>query len=326
MSGFRNPILGGGGALQYPSIHSPGFVAGSAGWSINKDGSAEFNNVVIRNGQIVSGTQLSYSTSPGALGTLIGSVSTIAGTDSYGNAYVQGMASYTPAGGGYFVTALNNGTLLLLSNPTYGGAYVTQGQIYVGSTAMEFATAAAAGFHFAENVAITGTLLLSAGGPVLQNGSGRLQVLDGLDGNTYDTERLTLDHSSGTQTISSTTPATIGQLTCALGTGKYRLYGRVLYAGGQAAGTPTFRFTASGGLATSSMQVAIDYGATLDHLTALGTASAGPTLLNGGLQSAVFDGIIVISTAGTISLQGAEGTNGDTWTVQNHAFLDVMPV
>jgi hypothetical protein len=46
--GFRNPILGGGGALVYPSIHSPNFVAGSAGWSVNKDGSAEFSNGVFR--------------------------------------------------------------------------------------------------------------------------------------------------------------------------------------------------------------------------------------------------------------------------------------
>lgn len=48
MAGFSNPIIGGGGSLVYPSIHSPGFTAGVTGWSIDKNGDAEFNDVVIR--------------------------------------------------------------------------------------------------------------------------------------------------------------------------------------------------------------------------------------------------------------------------------------
>lgn len=44
--GFNNPIIGGGGALVYPSIHSPDYVPGVSGWSINKDGSAEFNSII----------------------------------------------------------------------------------------------------------------------------------------------------------------------------------------------------------------------------------------------------------------------------------------
>lgn len=48
MSGFSNPIIGGGGVLVYPSIHSPDYVPGQSGWAIFKDGSAEFNNMIIR--------------------------------------------------------------------------------------------------------------------------------------------------------------------------------------------------------------------------------------------------------------------------------------
>lgn len=48
MSGFANPIIGGDGTLVYPAIHSPGFVTGVSGWSINRDDTAEFNNLVIR--------------------------------------------------------------------------------------------------------------------------------------------------------------------------------------------------------------------------------------------------------------------------------------
>jgi hypothetical protein len=50
--GFNNPIIGGGGALVYPSIHSPDYVPNVSGWAINKDGSAEFNDVIILGGGI----------------------------------------------------------------------------------------------------------------------------------------------------------------------------------------------------------------------------------------------------------------------------------
>lgn len=101
MSGFSNPLVGGGGALVYPSIHSPDFEAGAQGWSVNKDGSSEFNDLTAR-GTLEAGyfigfgegrEILIYSGAP-ALGNLVASVSTSAGTDSYGNAYLDGVASY----------------------------------------------------------------------------------------------------------------------------------------------------------------------------------------------------------------------------------------
>lgn len=45
---FSNPITGGQGALVRPAIKSPNYVPGVTGWTINRDGSAEFNDVVIR--------------------------------------------------------------------------------------------------------------------------------------------------------------------------------------------------------------------------------------------------------------------------------------
>jgi hypothetical protein len=44
---FSNPILG-GTALVRPAINSPDYVAGTSGWTINQDGSAEFNDVTVR--------------------------------------------------------------------------------------------------------------------------------------------------------------------------------------------------------------------------------------------------------------------------------------
>ncbi len=48
-------ITQGGGSLAIPSIFSPNFLHGVVGWSINKDGSAEFNNLIVR-GTTLTGT------------------------------------------------------------------------------------------------------------------------------------------------------------------------------------------------------------------------------------------------------------------------------
>lgn len=45
---FSNPITGGQGALLRPAIKSPDYVAGVSGWTINRDGSAEFADLTIR--------------------------------------------------------------------------------------------------------------------------------------------------------------------------------------------------------------------------------------------------------------------------------------
>lgn len=57
---WSNPIVGGGNTLIRDSIHSPDYVAGISGWTINKDGSAEFNDVNVRGTFTVVGTDGSY--------------------------------------------------------------------------------------------------------------------------------------------------------------------------------------------------------------------------------------------------------------------------
>lgn len=48
MSGFANSVIGGASNLIRTAIRSPNYIAGLAGWTINKDGSAEFSDVTIR--------------------------------------------------------------------------------------------------------------------------------------------------------------------------------------------------------------------------------------------------------------------------------------
>jgi hypothetical protein len=113
--GFSNPIAGGGGALIRPSLHSPDYVAGSTGWTVNKDGSAEFNGITVR-GTIILGngttnTIILDDTRDAMFvydntGKMIASVAAAAGTDSLGNAYNAGISSYDGTPGGLFATLI----------------------------------------------------------------------------------------------------------------------------------------------------------------------------------------------------------------------------
>ncbi|HXC83878.1 MAG TPA: hypothetical protein VNV62_18675, partial [Trebonia sp.] len=97
-SGFSHDIAGGQGNLIVKSVQSPNFVSGVSGWQIARSGNAQFNDVDIRGGTIEDGTALYYSPSPGT-GNLIASISDAAGTDTYGNPYLAGIAEYTVVGG-----------------------------------------------------------------------------------------------------------------------------------------------------------------------------------------------------------------------------------
>lgn len=89
---FQNSILA-GNTLIREAIQSENFVSGSTGWQIQADGSAEFNDVVIRGGTTVGGDFLAYSGVPGP-GTLAFSISSSGGTDQYGNVYPAGFAAF----------------------------------------------------------------------------------------------------------------------------------------------------------------------------------------------------------------------------------------
>lgn len=46
--GFGNPVIGGDGELVIDDVHSRGYTAGVSGWSIQRNGAAEFNDVSVR--------------------------------------------------------------------------------------------------------------------------------------------------------------------------------------------------------------------------------------------------------------------------------------
>lgn len=99
--GFQNPIVG-GTALRIPAIQSPNYNPGVAGWIIKIDGSAEFNNLTIRgtfngNNFILNSSGLFIYSGTPANGNLIASIAPASGTDSFGNAYLDGIVTYSGA-------------------------------------------------------------------------------------------------------------------------------------------------------------------------------------------------------------------------------------
>lgn len=90
---FRNPIVA-GNTLVRNAIQSPNFLAGSAGWIIRRDGTAEFNSAVFRGTVVIESGQavLIYSGATPAAGNLVISIAGAAGVDAVGNSYPEGFA------------------------------------------------------------------------------------------------------------------------------------------------------------------------------------------------------------------------------------------
>jgi hypothetical protein len=133
--GFSNPLVGGGGALVYPSIHSPNFnQAAKTGWSIDKNGNAFFFGVTTSgaftgtNFVINSAGAFFYSGTP-ALGNLIASVTNSTGTDAEGNAYLAGTTTYefNAAQNIFLAASLQQGALIGYSAAVAGGPWTQQG-------------------------------------------------------------------------------------------------------------------------------------------------------------------------------------------------------
>lgn len=312
----ENPVVG-GTVLRRAAIQSPNFVTGSSGWSVNQDGSAEFNNIVIRNGQIVSGTALYYSGAP-ALGNLVASVAAAAGTDSKGNAYLAGVTDYTNLGGTFFASSQQGGAYGLWSAPAAGGPWTAYGtyQMLGGGTTDIYIQS------------ISGNLLLQAPGAgkaiSLQAAAVALAGLQVTGGLTTDTETITSAHTAASplleiiNTASSITPlirATINALGDLLFGG--RLSGDTnsrIVIDITAGGLPRIRF----GSGTAAPDTAISR--TAANTLAVNTADLDIATVGRGLQ--VAEGINGrMATAGLVG--GTITVPNTTVTANTRIFLTV---
>jgi hypothetical protein len=105
--------------LTIPQLQSPNFLTGVSGWTIRKDGSAEFNTLNLRG--TFSGTDFIinsngaffYNGTP-ALGNLAFSIAPASGVDSFGNAYISGIAAYDTVTGSSIQIRSNT---IFMANP-----------------------------------------------------------------------------------------------------------------------------------------------------------------------------------------------------------------
>lgn len=95
--GFTNEVIGGQASLVRSAIKSPNYVHSISGWTVNKDGSAEFNNVTIRGSifglqYILNGSGIFFYNGTPTSGNLVIALTGAAGADQFGNHYPQGLS------------------------------------------------------------------------------------------------------------------------------------------------------------------------------------------------------------------------------------------
>lgn len=129
--GFRNSILGGVNLVR-AAIQSPNFLTKQTGWRVAQDGSAEFNNVVIRGGESVGGVALYYGGTPGP-GTLLLSIASQSGHDEYGNFYFSGLTVYGPSGTAVKTSAAGAGASVGFTPPAVSGVTWVDGYEVAGT-------------------------------------------------------------------------------------------------------------------------------------------------------------------------------------------------
>jgi hypothetical protein len=114
---FQQPVTA-GTVLVRSGIQSPNYAAGNSGWTVNQDGSAEFNNMTVR-GTFVGTDFIQnaaglfvYNGTPAA-GNLVASIAANGGVDGFGNSYPPGIFSANGNTNGSSFLSLFLGTLFL---------------------------------------------------------------------------------------------------------------------------------------------------------------------------------------------------------------------
>lgn len=273
-----------------------------------------------------SGMPLLIYSGPAASGNLLMSVAPAAGTDAFGNAYQAGATSYDV--GTAFFTQLARGALLLgQASDLFPASVAASGGILELFTEQQAAGDIAAGLQMFDKTA-------SPTGHPYALFSADLQVTRPADGNTYDTERLTLLPGPGPILFNSTAAVQIGNLAAPVAAGStYRIHGQIRFKGVAAsAGNAIFSLH---GPAVSALGVTAmfwpDSGAGISINAAAAFNLTDPmtsqTLSTATEYVATFDGWVSFTAAGTFSLQAACSNAADTFNVlTTGSYLELQPV
>ena len=240
-----------------------------------------------------SGEFLAYSGTP-AYGNLIMSFAAAAGSDSYSNSYSAGFWVYGANGSAVGMVPAGSNTALSLAPSS-------------GTTP----------------TAVAGQTL------VYGSSSGTMQVVDGVDGQTYGTARRSLVLGSAAN-ITSTSWGTFFQSAMAANASQrsYRVRGQLICVAGGSTGTFNFMWLepSGGGGLISFTWFEGSSSWTAGVVTAGTRAAAVPTMSNGSNYLCFIEGVVTVpaGTSGQFQLQAAQ--NGSSWQVAATSVIDIEPV
>jgi hypothetical protein len=260
-----------------------------------------------------------YSPVPGH-GNLIASIAAQVSTDPYGDTYQEGIVSYNP--GASFVQLNDGGVIMKL----------TGGTPSVIPAAMQVALAGTG-----QSLQISsGTVGADGGSLLLLNDSAvstgpfgpGLQVTDGADGNTYDTERITLVTTT-TVPINSTANTVITGLSKPVAAGKYFFRGIFRSKQGIVDVVQKIGFQ---GPANNQCVWFYNQSNTTNTTLSEWTGVASLTTVGAGYGGASntnyleYWGTVNFTAAGTFSAVAAEGTAGDSFEIDPGSIMEIGPV
>lgn len=190
---MSDPVVGGIYLIRQ-AIRSPNYRVGLQGWTVNVDGSAEFNNVVIRGNLIFPDLNdiLFYSSNPPALNTLLFAISPTAGSDIYGNTWGPGFSIFDGTHGS-LVSAWGTANGFSLADPQNQFLNMTLTKVPLDIVSASFSGNTTA-FLQAVNGLVTATkdtLIISSPTPVVATDTRQSRVA------LYLTESAALDGADG---------------------------------------------------------------------------------------------------------------------------------
>lgn len=211
-----NPVVG-STILRRPAIQSPNYIAGSSGWTVNVDGSAEFNNLTIRgtftgSDYYIDSTGAFFYTSTPAAGNLAFSITPPGTTaDRFGNAIPSdGAVAYLflSGPGVWSANSIGDGVVSWFTAATQAGPW--SGQAGVGFSWNNISgggvtVTAVAGFSVSNNLSVGGNAVIT--GTLTVNGSGSTAsagLTDGTINGSSSTAGLTNGQISNTSGPAST--------------------------------------------------------------------------------------------------------------------------
>lgn len=269
---------------------------------------------------IQTGAAFFYSTVPSTQ-NLLASIAGVAGTDPFGNPYqagVQVVDGIFNSAGAFFYSATPAASVLLAAIAGASGTDPFGNAFGAGLTLV----------NVTPGSAITGAALLQAV-------SGGLNVVDGLDTQVYDTQRLTLAMTADVS-VASTSAVTLTGLTCKLVGGRSYHFEGIIFSvpGGTAAGQQTILFTFTGTSGTGASRIAfwssIEGASTqtvdLQNIVNFSGTFTIPAYALASNVHVLLRGTMAITATGTLTIQMKNVTSGDTTTAKAGSFLCVMPI